>query len=421
MWDQWQGPDGSACPMREEWPAERGLLALSNSWAYGEDESFVFAETSKRVASMVQSLMPYAVLAPHATLQQLVATGASSAGQGKLMAEVLAAMPALASLQPWNAMGSSAPSEAVASAQLTTVLLDLLLEKLLSLEDSVAQADAFLSFSITLCTPSATYSSTANSPDREIGLTALSTALQIAARCIEQIAEATPHLQLEEEGNWLVQHVKEVGRQSGRFSRPVRTVLQPCYLAFIQQPASLQNRAELYIRGLKDAPDYKEFVKRVLLFAAVNDASADHLARVLASSPSDAVSRFAETQSWLAQYDSMLIRCAKGLPAILVAPAAAVGPALIAERAWVDVVHACAQILTTSSRLRCDRLVSKVLGPLLARVHPYMRTMKTATPLDQQALLTWTLSQVVYLVGAGAVPLPAPEESSGPSAWRRDI
>lgn len=59
------------------------------------------------------------------------------------------------------------------------------------------------------------------------------------------------------------------------------------------------------------------------------------------------------------------------------------------------------------------RLVSKVLAPLLAGAHPHMRSLRTVTTLDQQALLTWTLSQVVYLVATGVVPPHGPDEVSG--------
>ena len=47
----------------------------------GDDDVVVFAEAPRRVAGMVQALLPYAVLAPHEALQQLVRTGAASPGQ----------------------------------------------------------------------------------------------------------------------------------------------------------------------------------------------------------------------------------------------------------------------------------------------------------------------------------------------------
>lgn len=62
--------------------------------------------------------------------------------QGKLVAEVLAAMRPLASLQPWIVVGSPAPSDTEANAQPSTVLLGLLLDKLLNLEDNNAQVRA---------------------------------------------------------------------------------------------------------------------------------------------------------------------------------------------------------------------------------------------------------------------------------------
>ncbi|KAK9814094.1 hypothetical protein WJX72_000557 [[Myrmecia] bisecta] len=77
--------------------AAHSLIIVSNHMiAVAEAESFVFGAEPARVAAIAQELLPFAALAPEATLRRLVMDAVRYSGQGALVVEVLHEMPALA-------------------------------------------------------------------------------------------------------------------------------------------------------------------------------------------------------------------------------------------------------------------------------------------------------------------------------------